>query len=198
MDIPTNMVLQTERLLLRFPKLEDSEKITSIVRLPNFPARLPLKEMSSTNEIKDWLKRLQEGWVKGQVFSWIVDELDSGQMVGQVTLSKVAGDNRWALAFWTHPDYWGKGYATEGVEKILKFGFEALGAETIWAGAGDWNKGSCRVLEKVGMIFIGENPKGYYSKGEPLRTREYELSRKKWQIIMSSSSSRLEHAADRN
>jgi RimJ/RimL family protein N-acetyltransferase len=98
MDIPTNMVLQTERLLLRFPKLEDSEKIISIVRLPNFPARLPLKEMSSTNDIKDWLKRLQEGWVKGQVFSWIVEELDSGQMVGQVTLSKVAGDNRWALA----------------------------------------------------------------------------------------------------
>jgi RimJ/RimL family protein N-acetyltransferase len=59
---------------------------------------------------------LQEGWVKGQVFSWIVDELDSGQMVGQVTLLKVAGNNRWALAFWTHPDYWGKGYATEGAE----------------------------------------------------------------------------------
>jgi ribosomal-protein-alanine N-acetyltransferase len=84
------------------------------------------------------------------------------------------------LSFWTHPDHWGKGYATEGAERILKFGFEALGAKTIWAAAGKWNLGSNRVLEKLGMTYLGDNPQGYYSKEEPIPTHEHEISRGGW------------------
>jgi RimJ/RimL family protein N-acetyltransferase len=64
-----------------------------------------------------------------------------------------------------------------GAERILQFGFEDLVAEKIWAGAGVWNKGSCRVLEKLGMKYIGNNPKGYFAKRKPIETREYEISR---------------------
>jgi [ribosomal protein S5]-alanine N-acetyltransferase len=180
-NIPTNTILKTKRLLLRYPELKDTTQIFCVVKSPQFPEQLPLKEMNAVSEIEDWLKRLQEGWAKGQVFSWIVEDCDSGKMLGQVTLSKVEGDSLWAMAFWTHPDHWGKGYATEGAKRILAFGFEVIGAEKIWAGAGEWNKGSCRVLEKIGMKYMGDDPKGYYSKGEPIATREYEISRKRWQ-----------------
>jgi hypothetical protein len=53
----------------------------------------------------------------------------------------------------------------------LKFGFETLRAETIWAGAGDWNKGSCLVLEKIGRFFLEKIPKviiqkvSHYARG---------------------------------
>ena len=136
--------------------------------------------MSTENEIKDWLRRLQEGWETGQVFSWIVEDCDSRNMLGQITLSKIEGDNLWAMAFWIHPDHWSKGYATEAAEQLLAFGFEVMGAKKIWAGAGEWNTGSLRVLEKIGMNFISSNPQGYYSKGEPIITREYEITREGW------------------
>jgi ribosomal-protein-alanine N-acetyltransferase len=102
-------------------------------------------------------------------------------MIGQVTLSRLEGDRLWGLAFWIHPDHWCRGYATEGAGRILAFGFMELEAEKIWAGAGDWNRASCRVLEKIGMIYVGGNPQGYSSSGEPVRTREYAISRKSWQ-----------------
>ena len=188
MDIPIHTILKTRRLLLRYPRLDDAAQIFSVVRLPQFPEQLPLKEMNSENEIKKWLKRLQKGWATGQVFSWIVEDLVSGKLIGQMTLSKTGGDNRWAMAFWIHPDHWGKGFATEGAERLLAFGFEVVGAEQIWAGAGDWNKGSYRVMEKIGMVFRRVNPTGYYSKGEPILTREYDISRERWQKIAENNS----------
>lgn len=112
-----------------------------------------------------------------------MEDGDSSQLLGQVTLSKIEGDNKWALAFWTHPAYWGQGYATEGTERLLSFGFKELGAKTIWAAAGTWNRGSNRVLVKLGMTYLGDNPQGHFSKGEPIPTHEYEISRKSWENI---------------
>lgn len=182
-SLPIDTILKTKRLFLRYPKLDDAVQIYLVVKAPQFPEQLPLKEMGSENEVKDWLRRLQEGWKTGQVFSWIVEDRDSRNVLGQMTLSKLEGDNLWAIAFWIHPNHWSKGYATEGAEQLLAFGFEVMGAEKIWAGAGEWNTGSCRVLEKIGMNYIGDNPKGYYSKGEPITTREYQITKEGWKKI---------------
>ena len=180
MKTATARILRSQRLLLRYPELDDAAQIFSIVQSEKFPERLPLKELSSENQVEGWLKMLQEGWATGRVFSWILEDRELGDMIGQVTLSRLEGEKLWVLAFWIHPDHWGKGYATEGAERILAFGFEQLGAEKVWAGAGVWNLASCRVLEKTGMICVGENPQGYTSKGEPIRTREYEISEGWW------------------
>jgi len=182
MKVTMDTILATDRLTLRHPKAEDAPVIFSVVSSPEFPEQLPLKEMNSLNKIETWLNRLAEFWDKGQVYSWIMEGRDSGRLFGQVTLSKIEGNNRWALAFWTHPEQWCKGYATEGAQRILRFGFKELGAKTIWASAGKWNTGSNRVLEKLGMKYIGDNLQGYYSKGEPIPTCEYEISREIWKI----------------
>jgi ribosomal-protein-alanine N-acetyltransferase len=180
-NIPADTILMTGRLLLRYPQLDDAAPIFAVVSSAQFPEQLPLKEIDAESGIEGWLKRLQAGWTAGAVFSWILEDRETGQMLGQVTLSRVEGDKRWALAFWIHPDHWGEGYATEGVERLLAFGFEQLEAGEIWAGAGDWNKASCRVLEKIGMHYVGDNPRGYTSKGEPIRTRDYRISSEGWQ-----------------
>ena len=183
----TRKALKTKRILLRYPMLQDAPVIFSVVSSPEFPEQLPLKEMDSLNKIEFWLKRLYELRIEGQVYSWIIEDINTRNLLGQVTLSKIEGDNRWALAFWTHPAHWGKGYATEGAERVLSFGFEELGAKTIWAAAGIWNVGSCRVLEKLGLRYTGENPQGYYSKGELIATREYEISLTSWENMSSKS-----------
>jgi RimJ/RimL family protein N-acetyltransferase len=178
--IPTNTILETERLMLRYPKLTDAAQIITAVKSPQFSDQLPLKELNTERKIIGWLKKLQKGWVAAQVFSWIIEEREFRHIVGQTTLSKLQ-DDLWALAFWINPDDWGKGYATEGAEQLITFGFETIYAKKIWAGAGKWNRASCRVLEKIGMEYTGDNPNGYYSKGEPIETREYEISRVRWQ-----------------
>ena len=175
--IPTDTTLKTERMILRYPKHSDAERIFASIQSPKFPEQLPLKEIAALSEVETWIKALQQGWSKNRVFSWVMEAQKTGEFLGQVTLAKKEENDTWALAFWTAPEHWGAGYATEGAERILRFGFEDLGAKKIWAGAGVWNIGSCRVLEKLGMNYIGNNPKGYYAKGKPIETREYEISR---------------------
>ena len=54
-----------------------------------------------------------------------------------------------------HSSYWGKGYATEAVKAVLRFGFETLKLHRIEAGCAIANVGSIKVLEKSGMALEG-------------------------------------------
>lgn len=51
--------------------------------------------------------------------------------------------------------YWGKGYATEAVKKVIQYGFEELGLEIISVYHYPHNKRSQRVIEKCGFKYEG-------------------------------------------
>lgn len=179
-EFETIKELKTQRLMLRYVEMDDARGIYSAIQSPEFPEHLPLKEMKTIDEFKEWIKRLQELWQTGQAFSWIVEKEGSKELIGQITLSKMKEGNEYAIAFWIHPKHWKKGFATEAVKRILTCVFEELGGEKVWAGAGTWNIRSNRVLEKVGLKRIRENPEGYPSRGEPIPTIEYEITKKSW------------------
>jgi [ribosomal protein S5]-alanine N-acetyltransferase len=65
-----------------------------------------------------------------------------------------------------HKDFWGKGYATEAVTRILKFCFIDLNLHRIEAGCAVENVGSIRVLEKAGMTREGRKRKNLPIRGE--------------------------------
>ncbi len=55
---------------------------------------------------------------------------------------------------------WGKGYATEITERVLRWGFEEHGLERIIAIVAPANLASVRVLEKAGMTLDGTTADG--------------------------------------
>lgn len=59
------------------------------------------------------------------------------------------------LVYWLGKQYWGKGYMTEAVRRMLAFGFVELGFERIYAGCFTRNLASRHVLEKVGFKYEG-------------------------------------------
>ena len=61
---------------------------------------------------------------------------------------------------------WGKGYATEAIKIIVKFAFETLELNKVWAGIYETNKGSIKALKKAGFIEEGRQKKHYLSDGE--------------------------------
>jgi len=58
-----------------------------------------------------------------------------------------------------HPDFWNKGFATEGLKAVIDFGFETLKLHRIEAGCAVDNIGSLKVLEKAGMLQEGRGRK---------------------------------------
>lgn len=54
-----------------------------------------------------------------------------------------------------HPSYWGRGFGTEALDRVLDFGFDTLHLHRIEAGCAVNNTASIKLLEKVGMIREG-------------------------------------------
>ena len=53
------------------------------------------------------------------------------------------------------PGYWGHGYASEAMDRLVAFGFEVLGLRRVWARTTSDNRASMRVLEKLGLRLEG-------------------------------------------
>jgi len=70
------------------------------------------------------------------------------------------------MGYWIGEPYWGKGIATEAVGKIIRYGFEELELERIFAGAYEYNVASMRVLEKNGFIKEGISRKSALKNGQ--------------------------------
>ena len=59
------------------------------------------------------------------------------------------------LGYSLSEEYWGKGYMTEAVNSVLKYGFENMGLSIITANCYAENSRSRSVLKKCGFIYEG-------------------------------------------
>lgn len=55
------------------------------------------------------------------------------------------------LGYWLGEPFWNKGICTKAVALIVRYGFEKIGLQRIYANVFDFNKASQRVLEKAGF-----------------------------------------------
>jgi [ribosomal protein S5]-alanine N-acetyltransferase len=65
----------------------------------------------------------------------------------------------------------------------MEFGFDRLGAIRIEASHALWNKGSQRVLEKIGMKFIEYIPQGFQKKGQWIEENKMGITKEEWLVL---------------
>jgi RimJ/RimL family protein N-acetyltransferase len=87
---------------------------------------------------------------------WISERREGGGApVGFCGLRHLDGGPEVEVLYGISPAEWGRGYATEISQAILRYGFETAGLARIWGIADPENLASRRVLEKIGMTFEG-------------------------------------------
>lgn len=70
--------------------------------------------------------------------------------------------NHAELGYVFHKDHWGKGYGTEAVAMMERFGFEVLKLHKLHARVVDANIGSAKILEKNGFELEGRLKDYFY------------------------------------
>lgn len=85
-------------------------------------------------------------------FYWTVREKMAGEFIGLVSLDPHHEDDI-EISYQFLPDWWGKGYAAEVVQKIIHYALNELKLERLVAETQTANTASCRLLERVGMKF---------------------------------------------
>lgn len=85
-------------------------------------------------------------------YGWSIVSKINGAFLGEIGLEGAPERFRSKEIFYTiHPNYWGKGIATEAAEAVTSFVFIDLGLHRLEAGVATDNMGSMNVLEKIGM-----------------------------------------------
>ena len=158
--------LETERLILRPLGLGDLEAFLSYSSVPeNMTYMFIGPDTPETARV--YLEMVENWWKQDPppVYEFAVVLKDTGQMIGNVGLYMDKSMIETGMLGWCfHRDYWNKGYCTEAVRAVLKFGFEELKLHRIHAECNADNTASARVMEKVGMRREGHFIKNRYDR----------------------------------
>jgi RimJ/RimL family protein N-acetyltransferase len=85
---------------------------------------------------------------------WPIFLLERNQHVGCAGLRPYRIERRvYELGVHLRPAFWGKGLATEAARTAIRYGFDILGAEALFAGHNPNNTASRRLLSKLGFEY---------------------------------------------
>lgn len=146
--------IETERLVLRVPVMEDAAAILeTYARDPQVTRYLSWKPLETLEEVERSLRSRIEGWQKGFSFSWTILLKENGALVGTVSLHSYGP--RLNIGFIVARPYWGRGYSTEAARPVLDWALSQPGVYRVGAVCDTENPASARVLEKIGMQLEG-------------------------------------------
>jgi RimJ/RimL family protein N-acetyltransferase len=145
-------VLETKRLALRAPRLEDAKTVAALVndrRIAENVARIPhpYKKADAESFIAGANKPGGEA-----VF---LITLHDDTIIGACGLMMQDKEQAPELGYWLGVKYWGQGYATEALHAVIDYAFTDLGYPALTAAARVTNPLSRRVLEKCGFQWTG-------------------------------------------
>jgi tRNA-Thr(GGU) m(6)t(6)A37 methyltransferase TsaA len=102
-----------------------------------------------------WIASHGAAAAEGKGYTFALVQKEDGLLVGCLGIGVHQPSRSAELAYWVGRPYWGKGYATEAAREVMRFGFEILGLNKIWAAFMTRNPASGRVMQKLGMTFEG-------------------------------------------
>lgn len=148
--------IETNRLVLR-PFLEsDAEVQQSLVNDKTIAANTRSIEYPYPDGAAlHWIKQHPQMWSDGKSAIFAVCLRDSGELTGAIGLEMSSKDESAELGYWIGRKYWNQGICSEAANAVIKFGFEVLALNKIFASHMTRNPASGRVMEKAGMLKEG-------------------------------------------
>lgn len=164
--------METSRLILR--KWRDSDvapfaKLNADPRvMQHFPATLSYKESAQM------VKRISTHFDEHGFGLWAAELKEQRQFAGFIGLSipQFTTDFTPCVEIGWRLDlpFWNQGYASEGAQAVLEFGFTQCELNEIVSFTVPANGASRRVMEKIGMTYINQFDHPALAEGDPLRT----------------------------
>ncbi len=150
---------ESERLVIRAPKLEDAEGAWHAIRrsIPALrkwmPWAQPEPELHVTEES---LRKAIANFITRQDLRFHLFHKETGEFIGSSGLHRIDWSiPKFEIGYWLATDFEGQGYMTEAVQRIEQFAFEELGARRVEIHCDERNSKSRSVAERAGFVLEG-------------------------------------------
>jgi RimJ/RimL family protein N-acetyltransferase len=149
------VILETERLRLRWLREDDFEEYAKMCRDPEVMRFLGGTVMADIDVWRQMASIMGHWYFRGYGI-WAVDEKSTGKLIGRIGCLKPIGWPAFELGWTLARDCWGKGYATEGARRALAYAFGELDREHVISLIAPENVASIRVAERLGEKVEGK------------------------------------------
>ncbi|HEY1120824.1 MAG TPA: GNAT family N-acetyltransferase [Haloferula sp.] len=145
------MKLETQRLILKPPAAEDIDAIVAVANDPWIAEMTLMPHPYLQRDALAWIARAKESWETHGHGGLAVFTRTGMAFIGAVGLRATEEPGVGSVGYWLSPAVWGRGFATEAVREVLRYGFEVVGLHRIEARHVIENPASGRVMEKAGL-----------------------------------------------
>lgn len=176
----TQPTLETARLVLSPYAETDLDDIFAYASHPEVSKFVPWEHHKALDDSKKFLEYIHSSTssVKGRLFFvFAIRQKETGSVIGSIDFKNTnprCGQIDYALSY----NFWGQGIVAEAAAKIRDWAFEALPEMIrLQAFCVAENKGSRRVMEKIGMQYEGLRRKSFNLKGQMVDLADYSIVR---------------------
>lgn len=148
--------IQTSRLFLRAFEPDDAQAVQQLANNPAIASNTrSLPYPYNEKMARDWINSHREKFMAGEQINFAITHLEEAYFIGAIGLQLQMEHKRAELGYWLGEPYWNNGYCTEAAQATIRFGFEHLNLNRIYAQTFKDNKASERILQKAGMQYEG-------------------------------------------
>jgi RimJ/RimL family protein N-acetyltransferase len=148
-------VMETEHLQLRPFTLDDAPEVQRLAG--EWEIASPTLQMPHPYEdgmAEQWIGTHNEKLTKGD-YVFAITSKKKKTLIGSIEIHVNEQYEHAEIGYWIGKPFWNHGYCKEAAQSILKFGFESIGLNRIFAFHLSRNPASGRVLINIGMNHEG-------------------------------------------
>lgn len=140
--------IETERLLLRPLVKRDSSDVFEWVSDPVVNRYMPYALYQNIRQVEEWIDSLADD---ENEFAFCLK--DTRKVIGAGSVTFDPEREAYELGYNLNQVFWGKGYATEAANAMLRWARQNLNARDFVANHANANIASGKVLKKCGFVF---------------------------------------------
>jgi RimJ/RimL family protein N-acetyltransferase len=172
---------RTKRLVMRAFTPEDWRSLQRIGGHPDVAKMMgTIYQPWHPHQVKEWMRAAQYRGELGFRCGIFLEQV----MIGFIGIGGEPAEIGYAI----DPQYMGRGFATEAVAGMLKYGFETLGLTEVHANHFTDNPASGVVLRKLGFENYAQGTSESVARLEPAPNLLYRLNNAQWKAIQNEVS----------
>jgi ribosomal-protein-alanine N-acetyltransferase len=173
--------LETHRLNLRRLSSNDVNEILALRSNPEIMKFIPRPLITTKEEALEFISVMDTNVNNNSVINWAITNKEDDKLIGMIGFYRMKPENyRAEVGYILSSDFHGKGIITEALERVIQFGFEEMGLNSIEALIDPENCGSEKVLLKNKFVKEGHFKEHTFFDGKFLDSVFYSLLKKNY------------------